>query len=66
MSAVLERTIANSTMNGVKLRLIKIAEYDRMIEAGIYTKYDRMELLNGLFFELPKTTPISVTPVNIC
>ena len=51
MSVVLENTISRPLpTNGVKPRLITVAEYDRMIEAGIYTKYDKMELLNGVFF----------------
>lgn len=57
MSAVLESTISNTPVNGVKLRLITVAEYDRMIEAGIYTENDRIELLNGEIIELmPKGT----------
>jgi len=57
MSAVLERTIQKTTTNGAKPRLITVAEYDRMIEAGIYTENDRLELLNGEIIELmPKGT----------
>jgi len=52
MSAVLERTISNSVTNGVKPRLITVSEYDRMIEAGIYTENDRIELLNGRIIEI--------------
>ena len=52
MSAVLERTISKTAGNGVKPRLITVAEYDRMIEAGIYTENDRIELLNGEIIEL--------------
>ncbi len=52
MSAVLERTIPNTAARGVKTRLITVAEYDRMIEAGIYTENDRIELLNGEIIEL--------------
>lgn len=48
MSTVLEKTISRLIpTNGVKTRLITVAEYDRMIEAGIYTENDRIELLNG-------------------
>lgn len=55
MSAVLERTISNTPANGVKPRLITVKEYDRMIEAGIYTENDRIELRNGEIIEiLPK------------
>ena len=55
MSAVLERTIPKSTTNGVKPRLITVAEYDKMIEAGIYTENDPIELLNGEIIEkMPK------------
>lgn len=56
MSAVLERTIS-TTINGVKPRLITVAEYDRMIEAGIYTENDRIELLNGEIVELMPKGP---------
>jgi Uma2 family endonuclease len=57
MSTVLERIIPKTTNNGVKPRLITVAEYDRMIEAGIYTENDRIELLNGEIVELmPKGT----------
>jgi Uma2 family endonuclease len=56
MSAVLENTISKQIpTNGVKPRLITVAEYDRMIEAGIYTKNDPIELLNGEIIEkMPK------------
>ena len=56
MSAVLENTILKTPKtNGVKPRLITVAEYDRMIEAGIYTENDRIELLNGEIIEfMPK------------
>ena len=52
MSAVLERTIPKTTTNGVKPRLITASDYDRMIEAGIYTENDRIELLNGEIIEI--------------
>ena len=52
MSAILERTIPNTTARGVKTRLITVAEYDRMIEAGIYTENDRLELLNGRIIQI--------------
>lgn len=53
MSAVLERTIPKKiTTNGVKPRLITVAEYDRMIEAGIYTENDHIELLNGEIIQI--------------
>jgi Uma2 family endonuclease len=60
MSAVLENkeTIATqhpvvnvAIANGIKQRLITVAEYDKMIEHGIYNKYDRVELLNGVLIE---------------
>lgn len=56
MSAVLENIISRpAPTNGVKPRLITVAEYDRMIEAGIYTENDRIELLNGEIIEaMPK------------
>ncbi len=57
MSAVLERTVSKNPTNGVKPRLITTSEYDRMIEAGIYTENDRIELLNGEIVEImPKGT----------
>src|SRR5688572_23692975 len=55
MSAVLERTIPKTAGNGVKPRLITVAEYDWMIQTGIYTKNDCKELLNGEIVQpLPK------------
>ena len=57
MSAVLERTIPKTEVNGVKPRLITVSEYDRMIEAGIYTENDRIELLNGEIIELMPKGP---------
>ncbi|NJM52990.1 MAG: Uma2 family endonuclease [Blastocatellia bacterium] len=58
MSAVLERTIPNSApTNGVKHHLITVAEYDRMIELGVYTENDRIELLNGEIIELMPKGP---------
>jgi Uma2 family endonuclease len=58
MSAVLENTISKPMPdNGVKTRLITVAEYDRMIEAGIYTENDRIELLNGEIIELMPKGP---------
>lgn len=57
MSAVLEKTITEQTTNGVKPRLITVAEYDQMIGAGIYTENDRIELINGEIIQLmPKGT----------
>ena len=54
MSAVLENTIS-IPMNGVKPRLITVAEYDQMIEFGVYTENDHIELLNGEIIEtMPK------------
>ena len=58
MSAVLENTISRPLpANGVKPRLITVAEYDRMIEFGIYTENDRIELLNGEIIELMPKGP---------
>ena len=56
MSAVLENTISKPLpANGVKTRLITVAEYDRMIEFGVYTENDHIELLNGEIIEtMPK------------
>lgn len=57
MSAVLEKTISNTQNCGVKPHLIKVAEYDRMIETGVYAENDRIELLNGEIIEImPKGT----------
>lgn len=58
MSAVLERTVPNiNTTNGVKPHLITVAAYDRMIEAGIYTENDRIELINGRIVEIMPKGP---------
>ncbi len=57
MSAVLERTISKAPTNGVKPRLITTSEYDRMIEHGIYTENDRIELLNGEIIEITPKGP---------
>ena len=57
MSAVLERIISNTVTNGVKPHLITASEYDRMIEAGIYTENDRIELLNGEIIEIIPKRP---------
>jgi Uma2 family endonuclease len=53
MSTVLENKISKTPpKNGVKPRLITVTEYEQMIEAGIYTENDRLELLNGEIIEL--------------
>ncbi len=57
MSAVLETTIKKISSNGVKPHLITAAEYDRMIEAGVYTENDRIELLNGEIIEIMPKGP---------
>lgn len=58
MSVVLERTIPNSVLtNGVKPHLITVAEYDRMIELGVYTENDPIELLNGEIIEIMPKGP---------
>jgi|SRR5215213_3699811 len=51
MSAVLEKTTLFPTLDGIKPRLITVAEYDRMIEHGILTAEDKVELLNGVIIE---------------
>ncbi|MBC7795385.1 MAG: Uma2 family endonuclease [Pyrinomonadaceae bacterium] len=68
MSAVLEvkqnlvaQTNGNSngaSVNGVMTqRLITVADYDRMIEHGILTENDRVELMNGrIVNQMPKGT----------
>ena len=57
MSAVLENTISKISIHGVKPHLITVAEYDRMIEHGIYTENDRIELLNGEIIEIMPKGP---------
>lgn len=57
MSAVLEKTIPKVSSNGIKPRLITVAEYDQMIAAGIYTENDRIELLNGEIIEIMPKGP---------
>jgi hypothetical protein len=37
--------------------LITVKKYDSLIEKGILTKYDRVELLNGIIVEKPAKTP---------
>ena len=51
MSVVLEKTTPFPTFDGIKPRLITVAEYDRMIEHGILTAEDKVELLNGVIIE---------------
>ena len=58
MSAVLEITTPTSIQtNGVKPHLITVAEYDRMIELGVYTENDHIELLNGEIIEIMPKGP---------
>jgi len=57
MSAVLETVTPKTNPNGVKQRLITVSEYDRMIEAGIYTENDHIELLNGEIIEIMPKGP---------
>ncbi len=59
MSAVLERTIPKPEVhqNGqvFNARLISVKDYDEMIEHGILTTEDKVELLNGVIIEkMPK------------
>lgn len=59
MSAVLERTIPQTEVyqNGqvFNARLISVTQYDEMIEHGILTTEDSVELLNGVIIEkMPK------------
>ena len=55
MSAVLERTIPKTEVyqNGqvFNARLISVKQYDEMIEHGILTTEDKVELLNGVIIE---------------
>ena len=59
MSVVLERTIPKTEVyqNGqvFNARLISVKQYDEMIEHGILTTEDKVELLNGVIIEkMPK------------
>ena len=59
MSAVLENTIPKTEVyqNGqvFNARLIRVKQYDEMIEHGILTTEDKVELLNGVIIEkMPK------------
>jgi Uma2 family endonuclease len=59
MSAVLERTTPKTEVyqNGqvFNARLINVKQYDEMIEHGILTTEDKVELLNGIIIEkMPK------------
>lgn len=40
-----------------EIQFVSVKEYDEMIEKGILTKYDRVELINGVIVEKPKQTP---------
>ena len=55
MSAVLERTFPKTEVyqNGqvFNARLITVVQYDEMIEHGILTTEDKVELLNGVIIE---------------
>lgn len=59
MSAVLENTTPKTEVyqNGqmFNARLISVKQYDEMIEHGILTTEDKVELLNGVIIEkMPK------------
>lgn len=59
MSAILERTLPKTEVyqNGqvFNARLISVKNYDEMIEHGILTSDDKVELLNGIIIEkMPK------------
>lgn len=61
MSAILEKTVPKTVVyqNGqvFNARLISVKEYDEMIEHGILTTDDKVELLNGVIIEkMPKGT----------
>lgn len=55
MSAILERTVPKTEVyqNGqvFNARLISVKEYDEMIQHGILTAEDKVELLNGVIIE---------------
>ena len=59
MAAIIERTIPKTEVyqNGqvFNARLISVRDYDEMIEYGILTSDDKVELLNGIIIEkMPK------------
>ena len=63
MSAVIEISTlaqpATDVSNGhyLKLRRLKVKEYDLMIKNGIFNENDKIELLNGIIIEkIPKET----------
>jgi Uma2 family endonuclease len=59
MSAVLEinEIVPKTYTNGSNRRLISVAEYDRMIELGLFNEDERVELLNGeIITIMPKGT----------
>jgi hypothetical protein len=63
MSAVIEipsqtlPAIGNFNNQAIKLRQITTAEYDLMIESGVFDENDQIELLNGVIIEkMPKGT----------
>lgn len=63
MSAVIETSsrtkpvIGNFNGETLKLRQITVAEYDLMIESGVFDEDDQIELLNGAIVEkIPKGT----------
>lgn len=53
MNTVLEMPKTEVIQNGqiLSLRFISVEEYDRMIEYGILTGKDKVELLNGVIIE---------------
>lgn len=70
MSAVLEKNIPKTEVyqNGqvFNARLISVKEYDEMIEHGILTSEDRVELLNGVIIEkMPKGTKHALLNDNL-
>ncbi len=63
MSAVIEissqtqSSIGNFNSQTLKLRQISVAEYDLMIESGVFNEDDQIELINGVIVEkMPKGT----------
>lgn len=63
MSAVIETSsqtqsaIGNFNNQTLKLRQITVAEYDLMIESGVFDENDQIELLDGVIIEkMPKGT----------
>lgn len=66
MSAVLEQIETKTrsrveTSDGLPIRRISVADYEKMIDIGIFDGEDRVELLDGVIVEMsPKKTKYSI------